>query len=69
MVGLESYPMQKTSLMRNRWETLVPIPADKNVINYRLKFDFEYNAIPDPRPDSKLSSEYKLEIVDKPAAK
>src|SRR6186713_913668 len=45
MVGLESYPMRKTSLMKNRWETLVPIPADKNVINYRFKFDFEYNAI------------------------
>lgn len=67
MVGLDSYPMRKTSLMNNRWETLVPIPADKNALNYRFKFDFDYNTIPQPRPDSKLSPEYKLEIVDKPA--
>ncbi|MEO6182500.1 MAG: hypothetical protein ABIP71_05290 [Verrucomicrobiota bacterium] len=69
MVGMESYPMRKTSLMRNRWETLVPVPADKGVINYRFKFDFDYNAIPQPMPDSKLSREYKLQIVDKPGAK
>jgi hypothetical protein len=69
MVGLESYPMQRTALMKNRWETLVPIPADKNVINYRFKFDYEYNAIPQPLPDSKLSREYKLEIIDPPSIK
>ncbi len=69
MVGMESYPMRKTSLMRNRWETLVPVPADKGVINFRFKFDFDYNAIPQPMPDSKLSREYKLQIVDKPGAK
>ncbi|MEO5803371.1 MAG: hypothetical protein ABIR24_07550 [Verrucomicrobiota bacterium] len=69
MVGHESYPMRKTPLMKNRWETLVPIPADKNAINYQFKFDFEYNAIPQPRPDSILSREYKLEIMDKPAGK
>lgn len=64
MVGLESYPMRKTSLMKNRWETLVPIPADKKVVNYRFKFDYQYNSIPQPLPDSKLSREYKLEILD-----
>jgi hypothetical protein len=69
MVGLESYPMRKTPLMKNRWETLVPISADKNMINYRFKFDFEYNAIPQPRPDSILSREYQLGIVDRPAGK
>ena len=69
MVGLDNYPMRKTSLMRNRWETLVPIPADKNAINYRFKFDFDYNTIPQPRPDSKLSPEYRLEILDKPVGR
>jgi hypothetical protein len=69
MVGLQNYPMRKTSLMKNRWETLVPVPADKDAINYRFKFDFEYNAIPQPMPDSKLSREYKLQIFDKPPAK
>ena len=65
MVGLQSYPMQKTPLMKNRWETLVPVPADKNSIIYQFKFDYEYNSIPQPLPDSKLSREYKLDIVDK----
>ena len=69
MVGMESYPMRRTSLMRNRWETLVPIPAEKGAVIYRFKFDFNYNAIPQPLPDSKLSREYKLQIVDKPGAK
>jgi uncharacterized protein YceK len=69
MVGLQSYPMRKTALMKNRWETLVPVPPDQNSINYRFKFDFEYNAIPQPMPDSKLSREYKLQIFDKPTAK
>ena len=69
MVGLENYSMRKTQKMSNRWETLVPIPADKSVINYRFKFDFEYNAIPQPRPDSILSREYQMEIGDKPGGK
>lgn len=69
MVGLESYPMRKTPLMKNRWETLVPVPPNKNAINYRFKFDFEYNAIPQPRPNSKLSREYRLEILDRPGGK
>ncbi len=69
MVGLQSYPMRKTPLMRNRWETLVPVPANKNSVNYRFKFDFEYNAIPAPQPESKLSREYRLEILDKAGAK
>jgi hypothetical protein len=69
MIGHESYPMRKTPLMKNRWETLVPVPADKSAINYRFKFDFEYNAIPQVRPDSILSREYELQIVDKPGAK
>ncbi len=69
MVGLENYPMRKTPLMKNRWETLVPIPAGKNIINYRFKFDYDYNAIPQPRPDSRLSPEHKLQILDAPQGK
>lgn len=69
MVGLDSYPMRKTSLMKNRWETLIPISPDKTAINYRFKFDFEYNAVPQVRPDSILSREYQLKVGDKSAAK
>ena len=51
--------------MKNRWETLVPVPATTNVVYYKFKFDYQYNSIPHRRPDSKLSSEFRLTILDK----
>jgi hypothetical protein len=65
VIGLDSYPMQPTPLVKNRWETLVPVPADKTVVNYRFKFDYEYNSIPIPRPNSKLSTPYQLQVLEK----
>jgi len=66
MVGGEFYPMRQTSLMTNRWETLIPIPPGAGVISYRFKFDYDYNAFgAPPKADSKLSSPYKLQIMDK----
>lgn len=65
VVGREFFPMEPTLLVSNRWETLIPIPAGKSLVNYRFKFDFQYNAIPAPRPDSKLSPSYQLQIQDK----
>ena len=64
MVGLDSYPMRPTVLMNNRWETLLPIPADKSVARYRFKFDYEEAGIPARRQESKLSPEYTLQIVE-----
>lgn len=64
-VGTEFYPMRQTLRMSNRWEGLVPVPADKSTITYRYKFDFKYNAVGlPPQEDSSLSPEYKLKIVD-----
>jgi hypothetical protein len=66
MVGTEFYPMRMTSLMTNRWETLVPIPPGATTLTYRFKFDFEYNAFgTPPKADSKLSPVYKLQIMDR----
>lgn len=64
MVGADFYPMDRTRLMKNRWETLVPVAADQNALYYRFKIDYEINAIPEPRKDSKLSGTYKLTIID-----
>ena len=64
-VGLQEYQMQQTPIVKNRWETLVPIPAHEKRIHYRFKVDYEYNAIPVPRKNSKLSPEYTLEVIDK----
>jgi len=63
MVGNDFYPMRPTPLMTNRWEGLLPVPADTDVIRYRYKFDFDYNALGKPRPDSAMSPEYTLRIV------
>lgn len=63
-IDVDSYPMQRTPLLSNRWETLVPIPADRKHITYRYKLDYEYNSIPRPQPDSLLSPPYQLTIVN-----
>jgi hypothetical protein len=64
-VGQELYPMHLTSLMTNRWETLVPIPATTKEITYRYKMDFKYNVFgKPPQPDSRISPEYTLRIFE-----
>jgi len=42
------------------------VPAEMNIIHYRYKFDFTYNAMGSPKSDSALSGEYTLRIIDKP---
>jgi len=64
MVGNQAYPMHPTPLMTNRFEALIPVPPDKNLVIYRYKFDFDYNAFGDPRSDSAMSQDYTLKIVD-----
>jgi len=64
VVGKDSYPMRLTPLMTNRWEGLVPVPAGVNTVRYRYKFDFSYNSFGAPRPDSALSQEYMLRILE-----
>src|SRR5712664_2618952 len=66
VVGTEFYSMRPTKMMANRWEGLVPVPAGTNLIHYRYKFDFNYNAMGAPKSDSALSGEYTLRILDKP---
>ena len=65
VVGVDFYPMRPTSLMKNRWETLLPVPATTNAVHYKFKFDYQYNSIPERRQDSKLSPEFRLTIMDK----
>lgn len=65
-VGTEFYRMRPTLRMTNRWECLVPVPAGKNAIEYRYRFDFKYNAVGQPpQDDSALSLVYKLVIIDR----
>ena len=64
VIGLDQYPMQRVALLTNRWETLVPIPADKTIVTYQFRFDYNYHGIPDRRSDSKPSRHYQLVILD-----
>ncbi len=65
VIGLDQYPMQRTPLLTNRWETLVPIAGDKDGAIYRYKFDFEYQGFPARQQDSKLSKVYQSFILEK----
>jgi hypothetical protein len=64
VIGEQTYPMKPTPMLKNRWEVLIPIPPDKQFINYRFKFDYLYQAIPQPGSSSKLSAPYRLDILE-----
>jgi len=64
VVGTETYPMRPTPLMTNRWEGLVPVPAGQNAVQYRYKFDYDYNSFGKPKADSAFSPEYTLRVVE-----
>ena len=64
VVGSEVYPMRQTPLMTNRWEGLIPVPAGTSSVRFHYKFDFLANAFGPPQPDSAVSQEYSLRIID-----
>ncbi|MGA2555271.1 MAG: hypothetical protein ABSG04_03270 [Verrucomicrobiota bacterium] len=69
MIGFEKYEMTQELVVRDRWESFVPVAADQKLVRFRFRFDFSRNVISKPEADSKLSPEFSLEIVDKPEAK
>lgn len=65
VIGFDFYPMRPALNIRNRWETVIPVPPDKNTVFYHFKVDYEYRAIGKPEKSSKLSPSYRLDIVDR----
>jgi uncharacterized protein YceK len=63
MVGFDTYPMRPVPVVQDRWEAFIPVPADKDFVLYRYKFDYMVNAISKPYPDSLMSPEYTLKIT------
>jgi len=63
-IGNDNYLMRRTPVVPGRWETLVPVPASQNLVNYRVKVDFQYNTMGGSKPNSVLSSSYQLVIHD-----
>jgi hypothetical protein len=62
LIGFDSYPMRPALNIRNRWETVIPVAADKNTVIYRFKVDYEYRAFGKPQKSSRLSPDYRLDI-------
>jgi hypothetical protein len=61
--GFNTYPMRPTLKMANRWEALVPVPADQDAFIYHFKVDYEYNKFGNKPGQGSLSSDqYKLTI-------
>jgi hypothetical protein len=65
IVGNQAYPMRPTPLMTNRWEGLVPVPANQNWAYYRYHFDYTYNSFGAPRSGTAVSKEFPLRVSDK----
>ncbi len=63
IVGETQFPMQPVPFADDRWETMVPVPSDADVIYYQFKFNFLYEAIPQPLSNSKRSEEFRLDIT------
>jgi len=64
IVGKKPYPMHPTMLMSNRWEGLLPVMPGASAVNYRYRFDYDYNAWGKAKQGSSLSSEYTLRVLE-----
>lgn len=64
LMGENLYPMQRTPLVRDRWETVVPVPADKDIVTYQYKFEYQYYSMPSRKSNSMLSKPYQLRIME-----
>lgn len=64
MIGTTAFPMQRVPMIKNRWETLVPIPPEESIVNYHFKFDYDYNSVPVRRSNSKQSQAFQLRVED-----
>jgi hypothetical protein len=64
VVNGEFYPMRPTPLMTNRWEGLIPVAPGTSIVHYHYKFDFLNNAFGPPQPNSAVSTEYTLKILN-----
>jgi hypothetical protein len=62
VIGFNEYKMRPTLKMANRWETYVPVLADKDSVLYFFKVDYEYNKFGGSGKGSMRSTEYKLDI-------
>lgn len=63
IVGDTQFPMQPVPFAEGRYETLVPVGPDEDSVFYQFKFNFTYDAVPQPRANSKRSEQFRLDIT------
>jgi hypothetical protein len=61
----QAYPMRREPKLKDRWETLVPIPPNREFVDYQYKVNYKCSALGGPNPGSKLSPPYQVQIVEK----
>lgn len=64
LVGTNEFPMQRTALVSNRWETLLPVAADAKDVVYRIRVNWKFNAVGAPQGNSKMHGPYHMMIGD-----
>ena len=64
LVNGDLLPMRPTPLMKNRWEGFVPASPGASKVEYRYKFEYEYNTFGPGGHDSALSPKYELKILE-----
>jgi hypothetical protein len=65
VIGYDFFPMRPSLGISTRWETVIPVAADKNSVIYHFKVEYEYRTFGKPAKSSRLSPSYKLEVIDK----
>jgi hypothetical protein len=65
VIGFDTFPMHPVPVVVDRWEAFIPVPADKDFVLYRFKFDYEVDSISKPHADSLMSPEYTLKVGEK----
>ena len=65
-IGADSYPMMRTKLVLNRWETLIPVPPGSNNIKYRVSVKWKSNNGGVLQSHIQTSDEFQLRIGNWP---
>jgi len=62
IIGERVYTMERTPLVPSRWETLIPVPEDQRLVNYRYRFQYDYKAVPEIKTMVVDSKDYQLQF-------
>ena len=64
VVGNDFIPMRRVRKTTNRWEANVPVPADKDFLLYRFRFDYDYAKFGPAGRGSRTTGDFRLSIAD-----